>query len=152
MPGDQIPKFIALPSPCKPPRAEEVAVRVHRLPPPKLPRVPVPLFQYRLTVLIFFSFLFFFLVITFQEIKRYEEEEEEEEQSVCLIVTSDQIRSIYIHFTANYKKIKFKRKRKKNSKDCEKAISVNGRVAEAFKLLCFWRCLSPSNFNPFWDI
>ncbi|OAY33530.1 uncharacterized protein At5g65660 [Manihot esculenta] len=44
MPGDQIPKFIALPSPCKPPRAEEVAVRVHRLPPPKLPRVPVPLF------------------------------------------------------------------------------------------------------------
>ncbi|KAF2283845.1 hypothetical protein GH714_016472 [Hevea brasiliensis] len=45
MPGDQIPKFIALPCPCEPPRAEEVVVKVHRPPPPpKLPRLPVPLF------------------------------------------------------------------------------------------------------------
>ncbi|OAY35679.1 uncharacterized protein At5g65660 [Manihot esculenta] len=46
MPGDQIPKFIALPCPCEPPREEKVVVRVHRPPPPppKMPRLPVPLF------------------------------------------------------------------------------------------------------------
>ncbi|KAF2295736.1 hypothetical protein P3X46_018582 [Hevea brasiliensis] len=44
MPGDQIPKFIALPCPCESTRAEEVIVTVHRPPSPKPPRVPVPMF------------------------------------------------------------------------------------------------------------
>ncbi|KAK9231419.1 hypothetical protein WN943_021653 [Citrus x changshan-huyou] len=42
MPGDQIPKFIALPCPCEPPRAEKIVVKVQK--PPKLPRIPVPLY------------------------------------------------------------------------------------------------------------
>ncbi|KAJ4714617.1 hydroxyproline-rich glycoprotein family protein [Melia azedarach] len=42
MPGDQIPKFIALPCPCEPPRAETIVVKVQK--PPKLPRLPVPLY------------------------------------------------------------------------------------------------------------
>ncbi|XWS41695.1 hypothetical protein CRYUN_Cryun17cG0104800 [Craigia yunnanensis] len=36
MPGDQIPKFIALPCPCEPPRQDKVVV--------KPPRFPVPLY------------------------------------------------------------------------------------------------------------
>ncbi|KAG6645785.1 uncharacterized protein At5g65660-like [Carya illinoinensis] len=47
MPGDQIPKFIALPSPCKPPRPDHekavVAVKVQKPPKPP-PRFPVPLY------------------------------------------------------------------------------------------------------------
>ncbi|XP_050204436.1 uncharacterized protein At5g65660 [Mercurialis annua] len=42
MPGDRIPKFIALPCPCEPPRAEKVVVNVTK--PPKPPRFPVPLY------------------------------------------------------------------------------------------------------------
>ncbi|CAK9150607.1 unnamed protein product [Ilex paraguariensis] len=42
MPGDQIPKFIALPCPCKPPRPEKVIVQVQK--PPKPPRIAVPLY------------------------------------------------------------------------------------------------------------
>ncbi|GMI67715.1 hypothetical protein like AT5G65660 [Hibiscus trionum] len=40
MPGDQIPKFIALPCPCQPPRQDKVEVKVQN--PPKPPRFPVP--------------------------------------------------------------------------------------------------------------
>ncbi|XP_043710854.1 uncharacterized protein At5g65660-like [Telopea speciosissima] len=37
MPGDKIPKFIALPCPCEPPRPEKIALVVHKpLPPPPL--------------------------------------------------------------------------------------------------------------------
>ncbi|XP_044490822.1 uncharacterized protein At5g65660-like [Mangifera indica] len=42
MPGDQIPKFIALPCPCQPPREENIVVKVQK--PPKSPRFPVPLY------------------------------------------------------------------------------------------------------------
>ncbi|XP_057975941.1 uncharacterized protein At5g65660 isoform X2 [Malania oleifera] len=42
MPGDEIPKFVALPCPCKPPRAEKVVLQVQK--PPKPPRFPVPLY------------------------------------------------------------------------------------------------------------
>ncbi|KDP32157.1 hypothetical protein JCGZ_12618 [Jatropha curcas] len=42
MPGDQIPKFIALPCPCEPPRAEKVVVKEQKLPKPL--RFPVPLY------------------------------------------------------------------------------------------------------------
>ncbi|KAJ4822736.1 hypothetical protein Tsubulata_006992 [Turnera subulata] len=42
MPGDHVPKFIALPCPCEPPRPEKVVVKV-QTPPPKPPRLPVPL-------------------------------------------------------------------------------------------------------------
>ncbi|KAK8606945.1 hypothetical protein V6N13_052697 [Hibiscus sabdariffa] len=40
MPGDEIPKFIALPCPCQPPRQDKVEVKVEK--PPKPPRFPVP--------------------------------------------------------------------------------------------------------------
>ncbi|XP_041021122.1 uncharacterized protein At5g65660-like isoform X1 [Juglans microcarpa x Juglans regia] len=47
MPGDQIPKFIALPCPCKPPHPDHekavVAVKVQKPPKPP-PRFPVPLY------------------------------------------------------------------------------------------------------------
>ncbi|KAM7275825.1 hypothetical protein ACFE04_017691 [Oxalis oulophora] len=42
MPGDKVPKFIALPCPCEPPRAENIVVKVEK--PPKSPRFPVPLY------------------------------------------------------------------------------------------------------------
>ncbi|KAK9284882.1 hypothetical protein L1049_024063 [Liquidambar formosana] len=42
MPGDQIPKFIALPCPCEPPRPENIIVEVQK--PPKPPRIAVPLY------------------------------------------------------------------------------------------------------------
>ncbi|KAH7566778.1 hypothetical protein ACOSP7_023435 [Xanthoceras sorbifolium] len=42
MPGDRIPKFIALPCPCEPPLPEKVVVKVQN--PPKRPRIPVPLY------------------------------------------------------------------------------------------------------------
>ncbi|KAK3211084.1 hypothetical protein Dsin_015790 [Dipteronia sinensis] len=42
MPGDQIPKFIALPCPCEPPLPEKVVVKVQK--PTKQPRLPVPLY------------------------------------------------------------------------------------------------------------
>uniref|UniRef100_A0A2P2QAC0 Hydroxyproline-rich glycoprotein family protein n=1 Tax=Rhizophora mucronata TaxID=61149 RepID=A0A2P2QAC0_RHIMU len=41
MPGDQIPRFIALPCPCEPPRAEKFVMKATK--PPKPPRFPVPL-------------------------------------------------------------------------------------------------------------
>ncbi|XP_021890481.1 uncharacterized protein At5g65660 [Carica papaya] len=43
MPGDQIPKFIALPCPCEPPRADKnIVLELQK--PPKPPRLPVPLY------------------------------------------------------------------------------------------------------------
>ncbi|XVE83013.1 hypothetical protein DITRI_Ditri16bG0052300 [Diplodiscus trichospermus] len=42
MPGDEIPKFIALPCPCEPPRPDKVEVKVQKQPKP--PRYPVPLY------------------------------------------------------------------------------------------------------------
>ncbi|KAE8010454.1 hypothetical protein FH972_006825 [Carpinus fangiana] len=42
MPGDRIPKFIALPCPCEPPRPETIVVKVQK--PPKPPRIAVPLY------------------------------------------------------------------------------------------------------------
>ncbi|GLU20203.1 hypothetical protein SLE2022_364140 [Rubroshorea leprosula] len=44
MPGDEIPKFIALPSPCEPQRPEKVVVKVKNPPPKPPPRFPVPLY------------------------------------------------------------------------------------------------------------
>lgn len=37
MPGDQVPKFIALPCPCRPPRPEKVIEEVQEQPPPPSP-------------------------------------------------------------------------------------------------------------------
>ncbi|KAF3439149.1 hypothetical protein FNV43_RR17424 [Rhamnella rubrinervis] len=42
MPGDEFPKFIALPCPCEPPQEEKVVVELIK--PPKPPRIPVPLY------------------------------------------------------------------------------------------------------------
>ncbi|XP_042521025.1 uncharacterized protein At5g65660-like [Macadamia integrifolia] len=43
MPGDRIPKFIALPCPCEPGRPEKIALVVHNpLPPPPPSRPPPP--------------------------------------------------------------------------------------------------------------
>ncbi|XP_010519173.1 PREDICTED: uncharacterized protein At5g65660-like [Tarenaya hassleriana] len=47
MPGDDTPKFIALPCPCEPPRPVKITVDVQNPPPPppvKPPRFPVPLY------------------------------------------------------------------------------------------------------------
>ncbi|XP_059641232.1 uncharacterized protein At5g65660 [Cornus florida] len=45
MPGDRIPKFIALSCPCEPPRTEKIIVKVEKPPPPvKPPRIAVPLY------------------------------------------------------------------------------------------------------------
>ncbi|MED6211015.1 hypothetical protein PIB30_069599 [Stylosanthes scabra] len=43
MPGDQIPKFIAMPCPCQPHHSENIIVTVQH-PPPKPPRLPVPFY------------------------------------------------------------------------------------------------------------
>lgn len=43
MPGDNVPKFIALPCPCEPPRMEKIVVEVEP-PPPKPPRIAVPFY------------------------------------------------------------------------------------------------------------
>ncbi|KAI3462626.1 hypothetical protein Pfo_019289 [Paulownia fortunei] len=43
MPGDNVPKFIALPCPCEPPRQGKIIVEVQK-PPPKPPRIAVPLY------------------------------------------------------------------------------------------------------------
>jgi hypothetical protein len=43
MPGDHIPKFIALPCPREPPRQEKIFVAVQKSP-PKPPRIAVPLY------------------------------------------------------------------------------------------------------------
>ncbi|KAK4426505.1 hypothetical protein Salat_1419100 [Sesamum alatum] len=40
MPGDDVPKFIALPCPCQPPRSDEIVVEMRPLP-PKPPRAAV---------------------------------------------------------------------------------------------------------------
>ncbi|KAF5749712.1 hypothetical protein HS088_TW03G00037 [Tripterygium wilfordii] len=42
MPGDKVPKFIALPCPCEPTRPEKVTVKVEK--PLKPPRLAVPLY------------------------------------------------------------------------------------------------------------
>ncbi|KAJ7943805.1 hydroxyproline-rich glycoprotein family protein [Quillaja saponaria] len=42
MPGDKVPKFIALPCPCEPSRPEKIIVKVEK--PPKPPRIGVPLY------------------------------------------------------------------------------------------------------------
>lgn len=42
MPGDRIPKFIAMPCPCEPPRSEKIIIEVQK--PPKPPRIAVPLY------------------------------------------------------------------------------------------------------------
>lgn len=42
MPGDEIPKFMALPCPCQPHRPEIVHIKVMK--PPNIPRFPVPLY------------------------------------------------------------------------------------------------------------
>ncbi|CAI0430838.1 unnamed protein product [Linum tenue] len=44
MPGDQIAKFIALPCPCQPARAERVLIKVEKKPPSKPPRIAVPFY------------------------------------------------------------------------------------------------------------
>ncbi|GAB2232028.1 hypothetical protein Droror1_Dr00011049 [Drosera rotundifolia] len=46
MPGDNVPKFIALPSPCEPPRPEDPDKHVIRQPtrPPKPPPLAIPLY------------------------------------------------------------------------------------------------------------
>ncbi|KAF8012326.1 hypothetical protein BT93_I0463 [Corymbia citriodora subsp. variegata] len=44
MPGDKVPKFIALPCPCQPPREEENVVFKAQQKPVKPPRLPVPLY------------------------------------------------------------------------------------------------------------
>ncbi|XP_073158298.1 uncharacterized protein At5g65660-like [Henckelia pumila] len=43
MPGDNVPKFIAVPSPCQPPRLEKIIVDVPPPPPPKPLRTALPL-------------------------------------------------------------------------------------------------------------
>ncbi|KAI4314460.1 hypothetical protein L6164_027368 [Bauhinia variegata] len=43
MPGDEVPKFIAMPCPCEPSRPENIVVSVEK-PPPKPPSFPVPLY------------------------------------------------------------------------------------------------------------
>ncbi|PKI42069.1 hypothetical protein CRG98_037522 [Punica granatum] len=43
MPGDVVPKFIALPCPCEPLKEEKLAPTAPK-PPPKLPRIAVPLY------------------------------------------------------------------------------------------------------------
>ncbi|KAL2904107.1 hypothetical protein RDABS01_002817 [Bienertia sinuspersici] len=42
MPGDQIPRFIALPCPCEPPRSENHSPILSPQKPPKPPTFPVP--------------------------------------------------------------------------------------------------------------
>ncbi|KAK3008609.1 hypothetical protein RJ639_014351 [Escallonia herrerae] len=42
MPGDRVPKFIALPCPCEPPRLESIVVEVQK--PPKPPQIAVPFY------------------------------------------------------------------------------------------------------------
>lgn len=42
MPGDRIAKFIAMPCPCEPLRADKIIVQVEK--PPKPPQIAVPLY------------------------------------------------------------------------------------------------------------
>ncbi|TKY58755.1 hypothetical protein E2542_SST15826 [Spatholobus suberectus] len=45
MPGDEVPKFIAMPCPCLPSRPDNIVVTVElEKPPPKPPQLPVPLY------------------------------------------------------------------------------------------------------------
>ncbi|KAI5684398.1 hypothetical protein M9H77_05626 [Catharanthus roseus] len=47
MPGDEIPKFIAMPCPCQPPREEKITVQVEKSsspPPPKPLPIALPLY------------------------------------------------------------------------------------------------------------
>ncbi|CAL1381032.1 unnamed protein product [Linum trigynum] len=44
MPGDRIAKFMALPCPCQPARAERVVLKVEKKPPSKPPRIAVPFY------------------------------------------------------------------------------------------------------------
>ncbi|XP_028069023.1 uncharacterized protein At5g65660-like [Camellia sinensis] len=43
MPGDRMPKFIALPCPCEPPRAGKIVLELQKPPKPP-PRIAVPLY------------------------------------------------------------------------------------------------------------
>ncbi|KAL3813740.1 hypothetical protein ACJIZ3_015008 [Penstemon smallii] len=43
MPGDNVPKFIAMPCPCEPPRDGKITVEVQNPPPKPPPRIAVPL-------------------------------------------------------------------------------------------------------------
>lgn len=43
MPGDEVPKFIAMPCPCEPPIVVD-QIEVNLPKPPKPPRMPVPLY------------------------------------------------------------------------------------------------------------
>ncbi|GMI67229.1 hypothetical protein like AT5G65660 [Hibiscus trionum] len=43
MPGDKIPKFIALPCPCEPPREAKVVIEIQKIT-PKSSTFPVPLY------------------------------------------------------------------------------------------------------------
>ncbi|XP_061349763.1 uncharacterized protein At5g65660-like [Gastrolobium bilobum] len=43
MPGDEVPKFIAMPCPCEPSRSENITVTVEKQP-PKPPQLPIPLY------------------------------------------------------------------------------------------------------------
>ncbi|KAG4924654.1 hypothetical protein JHK82_050498 [Glycine max] len=45
MPGDDVPKFIAMPCPCQPSRPDSIVVTVEmEKPPPKPPQLPVPFY------------------------------------------------------------------------------------------------------------
>lgn len=45
MPGDEVPKFIAMPCPCQPSRPDDVIITAElEKPPPKPPQLPVPLY------------------------------------------------------------------------------------------------------------
>ncbi|RDY03057.1 hypothetical protein CR513_13400 [Mucuna pruriens] len=45
MPGDEVPKFIAMPCPCEPSRPDNIVVTVElEKPPPKPPQLPVPFY------------------------------------------------------------------------------------------------------------
>ncbi|XP_020204824.1 uncharacterized protein At5g65660 isoform X2 [Cajanus cajan] len=45
MPGDEVPKFIAMPCPCQPLRPDNIVVTVEtEKPPPKPPQLPVPFY------------------------------------------------------------------------------------------------------------
>ncbi|PNX93206.1 hypothetical protein L195_g016357 [Trifolium pratense] len=46
MPGDDVPKFIAMPCPCQPSRPENIVVTVVKPPPPPLkpPQLAIPLY------------------------------------------------------------------------------------------------------------
>ncbi|XP_057420591.1 uncharacterized protein At5g65660-like [Lotus japonicus] len=44
MPGDEVPKFIAMPCPCEPSRPESIVVTVEKPPPKPRRQLPIPLY------------------------------------------------------------------------------------------------------------